>query len=242
MAEAYLKPVVDETRGSFTWGKPDVEQIREFCQDHFGWTRTKIDEILLPVVKQLNLQQTQLRIDSFFRLAQHEKQAIKSQRLRRAVTCLKRKEEEEEADEIREATAVMEIELKQREEKKGEGTALCANHQAVSMEVQSGKRRKHSDFRKAHIYGGGFIGNLHLSETSSESSVEESESRDLGKSRKRKNVSAMEATDCKEKKGCSSSSGEDEDLGNVAMVTAKPVFEGRKKKSQSKKGRKKKKP
>ncbi|XP_074901968.1 DNA excision repair protein ERCC-5 isoform X1 [Buteo buteo] len=242
VAEAYLKPVVDETRGSFTWGKPDVEQIREFCQDHFGWTRTKIDEILLPVVKQLNLQQTQLRIDSFFRLAQHEKQAIKSQRLRRAVTCLKRKEKEEEADEIREATAVMEIELKQCEEKKGEGTAGCANHQAVSMEVQSGKRRKHSDFRKEHIYGGGFIGNLHLSETSSDSSVEESESRDLGKSRKRKNVSAMEATDCKEKKGCSSSSGEDEDLGNVAMVTAKPVFEGRKKKSQSKKGRKKKKP
>ncbi|KAM9653045.1 DNA excision repair protein ERCC-5-like isoform 1-T2 [Morphnus guianensis] len=242
VAEAYLKPVVDETRGSFTWGKPDVEQIREFCQDHFGWTRTKIDEILLPVVKQLNLQQTQLRIDSFFRLAQHEKQAIKSQRLRRAVTCLKRKEKEEEADEIREATAVMEIELKQREEKKGEGTAGCANHQAVAMEVQSGKRRKHSDFRKEHIYGGGFIGNLHLSETSSDSSVEESESRDLGKSRKRKNVSAMEATDCKENKGCSSSSGEDEELGNVAMVTAKPVFEGRKKKSQSKKGRKKKKP
>uniref|UniRef100_A0A8C0BWH4 ERCC5 protein n=1 Tax=Buteo japonicus TaxID=224669 RepID=A0A8C0BWH4_9AVES len=244
VAEAYLKPVVDETRGSFTWGKPDVDSLTfcTFCQDHFGWTRTKIDEILLPVVKQLNLQQTQLRIDSFFRLAQHEKQAIKSQRLRRAVTCLKRKEKEEEADEIREATAVMEIELKQCEEKKGEGTAGCANHQAVSMEVQSGKRRKHSDFRKEHIYGGGFIGNLHLSETSSDSSVEESESRDLGKSRKRKNVSAMEATDCKEKKGCSSSSGEDEDLGNVAMVTAKPVFEGRKKKSQSKKGRKKKKP
>ncbi|XP_069658455.1 DNA excision repair protein ERCC-5 [Haliaeetus albicilla] len=242
VAEAYLKPVVDETRGSFTWGKPDVEQIREFCQDHFGWTRTKIDEILLPVVKQLNLQQTQLRIDSFFRLAQHEKQALKSQRLRRAVTCLKRKEKEEEADEIREATAVMEIELKQREEKKGEGTAGCANHQAVSMEVQSGKRRKHSDFTKERIYGGGFIGNLHLSETSSDSSVEESESIDLGKSRKRKNVSAMEATDCKEKKGCSSSSGEDEELGNVAMVTAKPVFEGKKKKSQSKKGRKKKKP
>lgn len=30
VAEAYLKPVVDETRGSFTWGKPDVEQIREY--------------------------------------------------------------------------------------------------------------------------------------------------------------------------------------------------------------------
>lgn len=30
VAEAYLKPVVDERRGSFTWGKPDVEQIREY--------------------------------------------------------------------------------------------------------------------------------------------------------------------------------------------------------------------
>ncbi|XP_066032527.1 DNA excision repair protein ERCC-5 isoform X2 [Chamaea fasciata] len=30
VAEAYLKPVVDESRGSFTWGKPDVEQIREY--------------------------------------------------------------------------------------------------------------------------------------------------------------------------------------------------------------------
>ncbi|XP_074993677.1 DNA excision repair protein ERCC-5 isoform X2 [Calonectris borealis] len=240
VADAYLKPVVDETRGSFIWGKPDVDQIREFCQDHFGWTRTKIDEILSPVIKQLNLQQTQLRIDSFFRLAQHEKQAIKSQRLRRAVTCLKRKEKEA-ADEIREATAVTEIELKQHEERKGKGTAGCANHQAVATEVQSGKRRKRSDSRKECLYGGGFIGNFHLSETSSDSSVEELESSDLGKSKKRKNVSAMETTDHKEKKGCSSSSDEDEELGNVVMVTAKPVFEGRKKKSQSKRGRKKKK-
>ncbi|XP_074766791.1 DNA excision repair protein ERCC-5 isoform X1 [Athene noctua] len=237
VAEAYLKPVVDETRGSFIWGKPDVEQIREFCQNHFGWTRTKIDEILLPVMKQLNLQQTQLRIDSFFRLAQYEKQAIKSRRLRRAVTCLKRKEKEA-ADEIQEATAVTEIELKQREERKGEGAAGCGN-QAVATEVQSRKRRKHLDSRKEHLYGGGFIGNLHLSETSSDSSVEELESRDLGKSKK-KNISAREAADHKEKKGCSSSSGEDEELGNVVMVTAKPVFEGRKKKSQSKRGRKKK--
>ncbi|KAM9246777.1 DNA excision repair protein ERCC-5-like [Leptosomus discolor] len=237
VADAYLKPVVDESKGSFIWGKPDVEQIREFCQDHFGWTRTKIDEILLPVIKQLNLHQTQLRIDSFFRLAQHEKLAIKSQRLRRAVTCLKRKEKEE-ADEIQEATAVMELELKQHEDRKGEGTAGCANRRAVATEVQSGKRRKHSDSRNEHLYGGGFVGNLHLSETSSDSSVEELESRDLGKSKKRKNVSAMEAADQKEKKGCGSSSDEDEEMENVVMVTAKPVFEGRKKKSQ--RGRKKK--
>ncbi|NXX45093.1 ERCC5 protein, partial [Tricholaema leucomelas] len=251
VAEAYLKPVVDETRGSFTWGKPDVEQIEEypfticsltlwtFCQDHFGWNKAKVDEILLPVIKQLNVHQTQLRIDSFFRLEQHEKQAIKSQRLRRAVTCLKRKEKEE-ADEIREATAAMEIELQQHEEREREGSASCANHHAVATEVQRGKRRKYSYSQKEHLYGGGFIGNLNLSETSSDSSEEESEIRDLDKGKKRKNISTVETADSKEKKGCSSLSSEDEELGKVVMVTAKPVFEGRKKKSQSKRGRKKK--
>ncbi|XP_032909207.1 DNA excision repair protein ERCC-5-like [Catharus ustulatus] len=238
VAEAYLKPVVDESRGSFIWGKPDVEQIREFCKDHFGWTRTKIDGILLPVMKQLNLQQTQLRIDSFFRLEQHEKQAIKSQRLRRAVTCLKRKEKEAD-DEVQETTAVMEVELKQPGKRKGKGTTGAAN-QAAATKVQSGKRRKHSDSRKEFLYGGGFIGNLHLSETSSDSSVEESKGRDLGKSKRKKNVSATETADHKEKKGHSSSSDEDEDLGNVVMVTAKPVFEGRKKKSRSRRGMRKK--
>ncbi|KAM3678405.1 DNA excision repair protein ERCC-5-like [Ammospiza maritima maritima] len=239
VAEAYLKPVVDESRGSFTWGKPDVEQIREFCKDHFGWTRTKIDGILLPVMKQLNLQQTQLRIDSFFRLEQHEKQAIKSQRLRRAVTCLKRKEQEEADNEIQEATAVMEMELKQPGKRKGKGATGGAN-EAAATKLQRGKRRKQSDSRKEFLYGGGFVGNLHLSETSSDSSVEESQGKDLGKSKRRKNMSATETADHKEKKGCSSSSGEDEDMGNVVMVTAKPVFEGRKKKSRSKRGIRKK--
>uniref|UniRef100_A0A8C5X1X5 DNA repair protein complementing XP-G cells n=1 Tax=Malurus cyaneus samueli TaxID=2593467 RepID=A0A8C5X1X5_9PASS len=229
VAEAYLKPVVDESRGSFTWGKPD---------DHFGWTRTKIDGILLPVMKQLSLQQTQLRIDSFFRLEQHEKQAIKSQRLRRAVTCLKRKEREAE-DEMQEATADREMELKQPGKKKGKGTSGSAN-QAAATKAQSGKRRKGSDSRKEFLYGGGFVGNLNLSETSSDSSVEESKGRDLGKSKRKKNTSATKTADHKEKKECNSSSGEDEDRGNIVLVTAKPVFEGRKKKSRSKRGIKKK--
>ncbi|RLW07583.1 hypothetical protein DV515_00003853, partial [Chloebia gouldiae] len=203
VAEAYLRPVVDESRGSFTWGKPD----------------------------------TQLRIDSFFRLEQHEKQAIKSQRLRRAVTCLKRKEKEAD-DEIQEAAAVTEMELKQPRKRKGEGTTGDTSQAAATK--QSGKRGKHSDSRKEFLYGGGFIGNLNLSETSSDSSAEESKGRDLGKSKRRKNTSATETADHKEKKGCSSSSGEDEDLGSVVMVTAKPVFEGRKKKSRSKRGIRKK--
>lgn len=154
------------------------------------------------------------------------------------MTCLKRKEKEAD-DEVQEATAVMEVELKQPGKRKGEGTTGAAN-QAAATKLQSGKRRKHSDSRKEFLYGGGFVGNLHLSETSSDSSVEESKGRDLGKSKRKKNTSAIETADHKEKKGHSSSSDEDEDLGNIVMVTAKPVFEGRKKKSRSRRGIRKK--
>ncbi|MBN3303555.1 ERCC5 protein, partial [Amia calva] len=102
VAQAYLKPTVDDSQASFSWGRPDPEQIKEYLFNYrFGWNGKRTEETLMPVMKQLNAQQTQLRIDSFFRLEQQERQAIKSQRLRRAVTCLKRKErgEEEEAEE-----------------------------------------------------------------------------------------------------------------------------------------------
>uniref|UniRef100_A0A9J7XY39 Excision repair cross-complementation group 5 n=1 Tax=Cyprinus carpio carpio TaxID=630221 RepID=A0A9J7XY39_CYPCA len=99
VAEAYLQPTVDQSDASFSWGHPHLELIKEFCQSRFGWSSRKTEETLQPVLKQLQSQQTQLRIDSFFRLEQQERQSIHSQRLRRAVTCLKRKEREEEEEE-----------------------------------------------------------------------------------------------------------------------------------------------
>ncbi|XP_055786312.1 DNA excision repair protein ERCC-5 homolog isoform X2 [Salvelinus fontinalis] len=95
VATAYLQPSVDLSESSFSWGRPHLDLLKEFCESRFGWNSRKTEETLLPVIKQLNTQQTQLRIDSFFRLEQQERQAIKSQRLRRAVTCIKRKERED---------------------------------------------------------------------------------------------------------------------------------------------------
>lgn len=146
------------------------------------------------------------------------------------MSCLKRKEN----DEVSEATAAMEEELSQHKEKKGESASGCTDHQGIVTEVQTGKKRKHSDSRKVHLFGGGFVGSLHLSETSSDSSAEESEKRDLDK--RRKIASKTETAD--HKKSYSSSS-EDEELGNMILVTARSVFKGRKQKSRSKGGRKK---
>ncbi|XP_061742908.1 DNA excision repair protein ERCC-5 isoform X2 [Nerophis ophidion] len=96
VAQAYLQPAVDQSDGSFSWGRPQLDMIKDFCQARFGWSAQRTSETLQPVIKQLNTQQTQLRIDSFFRMEQQEKQAVRSQRLRRAVTCMKRKERGEE--------------------------------------------------------------------------------------------------------------------------------------------------
>uniref|UniRef100_A0A8K9V6M0 Excision repair cross-complementation group 5 n=1 Tax=Oncorhynchus mykiss TaxID=8022 RepID=A0A8K9V6M0_ONCMY len=103
VATAYLQPSVDLSESSFSWGRPHLDLLKEYpLGDRFGWNSRKTEETLHPVIKQLNTQQTQLRIDSFFRLEQQERQAIKSQRLRRAVTCIKRKEREDGGREERE--------------------------------------------------------------------------------------------------------------------------------------------
>ncbi|CAL8404077.1 unnamed protein product [Boreogadus saida] len=98
IAQAYLHPTVDQSESAFSWGRPHLEQIKEFCQSRFGWTNKKTDEALLPVIKQLNSQQSQPRIDSFFRQEQQEQKEVRSTRLRRAVTCMKRKEREERGE------------------------------------------------------------------------------------------------------------------------------------------------
>ncbi|KAK3870054.1 hypothetical protein Pcinc_024678 [Petrolisthes cinctipes] len=64
--DAYLNPEVDESREKFTWAVPNVEALRQFTGEKFGWSRAKTDEILGPVMKRLGLKTSQMRIDSFF--------------------------------------------------------------------------------------------------------------------------------------------------------------------------------
>lgn len=252
VAEAYLKPVVDDSKGAFLWGKPDLDKIREFCQRYFGWNRSKTDESLLPVLKQLNIQQTQLRIDSFFRLAQQEKQEakrIKSQRLNRAVTCMLRKEREEAASELEAVSVAMEKEFEMLDEAEG---ASQKRGTARKLEEPSSLKRKRLSAPAHESRAGGFLGDAYLSE-SSDSCSGEDEERLSPVSTQRKTAkestcspSAWQssARDARAGDGgattCSSSDGDGEEAGTV-LVTARPVF-GKKKKRRlrSARGRKRK--
>ncbi|KAH8378088.1 hypothetical protein KR093_009123 [Drosophila rubida] len=66
VVEAYLSPTVDDNRDAFSWGSPDVESIREFARKSFGWTTSKIDDILMPVIKKINEKKIQGSIRNYF--------------------------------------------------------------------------------------------------------------------------------------------------------------------------------
>ena len=49
--KAYRSAKVDESRDKFTYGRPDLQLLRQFCLDKFGWPQGKADELLVPVLK-----------------------------------------------------------------------------------------------------------------------------------------------------------------------------------------------
>ncbi|XP_060891976.1 DNA excision repair protein ERCC-5 [Labrus mixtus] len=212
VAQAYLQPAVDQSDSSFSWGRPQLDMIKEFCLSRFGWSSRKTEETLQPVIKQLQSQQTQLRIDSFFRMEQQEKQTIRSQRLRRAVTCMKRKKkeggEEDEEDSEEETPSPS-------KSKKGR-TASESPLKGAGVERGEEKRP---------AAGGGFLG----SEVHVEPSVtsQKEVSRSIQESLSVKAPQSSKTPTQRASRRSSSSSEDSDDGGDeVAMVTARSVFDG----------------
>lgn len=232
VADAYLKPVVDESKGAFSWGRPDLEQIREFCESRFGWYRSKTDEALLPVLKQLNAQQTQLRIDSFFRVEQHEAHTLKSQRLRRAVTCMKRKEKDSVTAEVEEATALIE-----KDDGNQKGAKSIKRRKKTASRKKDSKTEPESPAKVC--VEGGFIGSSvrPLSSYNENLSTGSDSDAYTGTTSKNRSKTSTVAPIIEADKMETSSSSENEE--KVVLVTAKPVFQGKNKKSRTVRGRKK---
>ncbi|KAM3877071.1 DNA excision repair protein ERCC-5 homolog [Diretmus argenteus] len=208
--QAYMHPAVDQSDSSFSWGRPQLDLLKEYpFFSRFGWSCKKTEETLQPVLKQLNTHQTQLRIDSFFRMERQERQEIRSQRLRRAVTCLKRKkregggqEEEEDTDEKEEEEM-----LSPSKTKKGKAPSKSQTRGGGGGVGEMGARSAE---------GGGFL----VSEVSShEPESLSAPNRDTPRPEALPQRAGQSSG--------SSSSGEDSDGGrDVAMVTARSVFEG----------------
>ncbi|KAH8179387.1 XPG i-region domain-containing protein [Sarocladium implicatum] len=67
--DAYLNPDVDSNAESFQWGVPDVEGLRNFLMATIGWSKDRTDEVLVPVIRDMNkraAEGTQSNITRFF--------------------------------------------------------------------------------------------------------------------------------------------------------------------------------
>ncbi|CAG8259749.1 unnamed protein product [Penicillium nalgiovense] len=52
--EAYLEPTVDDDPSQFQWGVPDLNGLRAFLMTTIGWSQERTDEVLVPVIRDMN--------------------------------------------------------------------------------------------------------------------------------------------------------------------------------------------
>ena len=67
--DAYLDPEVDKNNEQFQWGVPDLERLRSFLMATIGWSQDRTDEVLVPVIRDMNkrdLEGVQSNITRFF--------------------------------------------------------------------------------------------------------------------------------------------------------------------------------
>ncbi|KAB8229361.1 ssDNA endodeoxyribonuclease RAD2 [Aspergillus alliaceus] len=66
---AYLEPEVDSDPSPFQWGVPDLHGLRNFLMATIGWSQERTDEVLVPVIRDMNRREqegTQSNITAFF--------------------------------------------------------------------------------------------------------------------------------------------------------------------------------
>ncbi|XP_062548335.1 DNA excision repair protein ERCC-5 [Armigeres subalbatus] len=66
VVEAYLFPTVDSNKEPFSWGYPEVESLRDFAKQKFGWPQSKFNEVIQPVIKRLDERKSQASIKNYF--------------------------------------------------------------------------------------------------------------------------------------------------------------------------------
>jgi DNA excision repair protein ERCC-5 len=67
--DAYLHPQTDANPEAFRWGVPDLGALRRFLSATVGWSEERTDEVLVPVVRDMNRrgeEGTQANITRFF--------------------------------------------------------------------------------------------------------------------------------------------------------------------------------
>jgi DNA excision repair protein ERCC-5 len=59
VTDAYMKPEVDSSSEPFQWGVPDLDNLRAFLMSTIGWSQERTDEVLVPVIRDMNRRATE---------------------------------------------------------------------------------------------------------------------------------------------------------------------------------------
>lgn len=57
--DAYKNPEVDHDKTPFQWSVPDLDMLRQFLQSRVGWSWEKTDEVLIPLIRDINKRKQQ---------------------------------------------------------------------------------------------------------------------------------------------------------------------------------------
>ncbi|XP_044743849.1 DNA excision repair protein ERCC-5 homolog isoform X2 [Chrysoperla carnea] len=96
---AYLQPEVDSNKETFSWGKPNLEKLREFARQKFGWSEVKCNEILMPVMKRWEDPKSQKSILAYFnKRPLKNAEILLSKRVKNAVTRLGQENSDDNED------------------------------------------------------------------------------------------------------------------------------------------------
>ncbi|XP_031763845.2 DNA excision repair protein ERCC-5 isoform X2 [Galleria mellonella] len=67
VVQAYLDPNVEKSEERFTWGELDITILRDYAKAKFGWSQSKLDEIINPVLKRMLNRKNQKNIHDYFK-------------------------------------------------------------------------------------------------------------------------------------------------------------------------------
>lgn len=59
--------MVDESKETFTWGKPNVVLLCDYARQKFGWTKGKFDDTMIPVLRRMEENRNQKLLDMYFK-------------------------------------------------------------------------------------------------------------------------------------------------------------------------------
>lgn len=94
--QAYISPEVDSDKTKFQWGVPDLDQIRSFLMYNLSWSQTEVDEVMVPLVQDMNKKKSEGRqsiLNEFFpqEYIQSRKELNLGKRLKTAANKLKKR-------------------------------------------------------------------------------------------------------------------------------------------------------